>query len=410
MKLTVKIVVCFLLLACSRSYGQPGDYSYKRALTGITEQWHKITLPNEIFGKALPNMNDIRIFGITAGNDTVEAPYLLRLTTEKITEGAIAFKTLNASYNNKGYYFTFFFFAIASVNQIKLDFKQQNFDWRIKLEGSQNQDEWFTIVDDYRIVSIKNDLTDFTFTTLNFPGSKYRFFRLFINSREKPELSGAGIVQNEITAGTYRDYPVSKLELKENKEMKQTEMDIVLPMPVPVSYVKFKVKESFDYYRPVTIKYLADSFKTEQGWKYNYVTLTSGILNSIEENEFKFISTNVQRLKIFIQNQNNAPLTMDSIQVKGYVHELVVRFTEKADYFMAYGNNNAVKPQYDIDRFTEKIPATLTAIALGSEGAIEKQKLPVTEPLFKNKAWLWAIMVFIILLLGWFSVKMMKKS
>ena len=410
MKLTVKIVVCFLLLACSRSYGQPGDYSYKRALTGITEQWHKITLPNEIFGKALPNLNDVRIFGITAGNDTVEAPYLLRLTTEKITEGAIAFKTLNASYNNKGYYFTFENPAIASVNQIKLDFKQQNFDWRIKLEGSQNQDEWFTIVDDYRIVSIKNDLTDFTFTTLNFPGSKYRFFRLFINSREKPELSGAGIVQNEITAGTYRDYPVSKLELKENKEMKQTEMDIVLPMPVPVSYVKLKVKGSFDYYRPVTIKYLADSFKTEQGWKYNYVTLTSGILNSIEENEFKFISTNVQRLKIFIQNQNNAPLTMDSIQVKGYVHELVVRFTEKADYFMAYGNNNAVKPQYDIDRFTEKIPATLTAIALGSEGAIEKQKLPVTEPLFKNKAWLWAIMVFIILLLGWFSVKMMKKS
>lgn len=410
MKLTVKILVYFFLLACSRSYGQPGDYSYKRALTGITAQWHKITLPDEVFGKALPNLNDIRIFGITAGNDTVEAPYLLRLTTEKIMERAIAFKTLNASYNNKGYYFTFENPAVAAVNQIKLDFKQQNFDWRIKLEGSQNQDEWFTIADDYRIVSIQNDLTDFTFTTLNFPGSKYRFFRLFIKSREKPELSGAGIVQNEITAGIYKDYPVTKWEVKENKETKQTEMDIVLPMPVPVSDVKLKVKEGFDYYRPVTIKYLADSFKTELGWKYNYVTLTSGVLNSIEKNEFKFSSTNVQKLKIYIHNQNNAPLTMDSIQVKGYLHELVVRFTEKADYFMAYGNNNAAKPQYDINRFTEKIPATLTAIAVGSEGAIEKQKPAVTEPLFKNKAWLWAIMVFIILLLGWFSVKMMRKS
>jgi hypothetical protein len=29
-------------------------------------------------------------------------------------------------------------------------------------------------------------------------------------------------------------------------------------------------------------------------------------------------------------------------------------------------------------------------------------------PLFKNKAWLWAIMIIIILILGWFSVRMLK--
>lgn len=410
MKLSVKLLSSFLLLACSPSYGQPGDYNYKRPLTGIKDQWHKILLPNEVFGKTLESLNDIRIFGITAANDTVEAPYLLRLTTEKITERAIAFQTLNASHNSKGYYFTFENPGIAAVNQIKLDFRQKNFDWRIKLEGSQNQDEWFTIVDDYRIVSIKNDLTDFTFNTLNFPGSKYRFFRLFINSKEKPELSGAGIVQNEIVAGEYRGYPVIKFETNVNKETKQTEMDITLPMPVPVSFVQIKVKDSMDYYRPVTIQYLTDSFKTELGWKYNYGRLASGVLNSIEENEFKFGSTIVQKLKIIIQNQNNAPLTIDSVQVKGYLHELVVRFAEKADYFLAYGNNHAAKPQYDIDRFTGNIPATLTALTLGSEQSLKKQMPAAAAPLFKNKAWLWAIMALIILLLGWFSVKMMRRS
>ncbi|HRP32947.1 MAG TPA: DUF3999 family protein [Agriterribacter sp.] len=410
MKLSVKLLSSFLLLACSLSYGQIGDYGYKRELTGITEKWHKMILPDTVFGKLLPNLNDIRIFGITAANDTVEAPYLLRVKTEKITENSIAFQTLNASYNAKGYYFTFENPAIAAVNQIKLEFKQQNFDWRVTLQGSHNQDEWFTIVDDYRIVSIKNNLTDFRFTTLNFPGSKYRYFRLFINSKEKPALSGAGITQNEITAGEYRNYPVIKFETNVNKESKQTEIDIALPMPVPLSFVQIKVKDSMDYYRPVTIQYLADSFKTERGWKYNYVTLTSGVLNSIEENEFKFEDTHVQILKILIENHNNAPLTIDSVQVKGYQHELVVRFTEKADYFMVYGNSIAAKPRYDIDRFAEKIPATLTALTLGKEQSTGKQKAPLPEPLFKNKAWLWIIMAVIILLLGWFSVKMMRRS
>ena len=46
-----------------------------------------------------------------------------------------------------------------------------------------------------------------------------------------------------------------------------------------------------------------------------------------------------------------------------------------------------------------------------SEWIIEKEKkASVTAPLFKNKAWLWAIMTLIILLLGWFSIKMIRQN
>jgi len=41
---------------------------------------------------------------------------------------------------------------------------------------------------------------------------------------------------------------------------------------------------------------------------------------------------------------------------------------------------------------------------------LEKEKIQVIEPLFKNKTWLWTIMAVIILLLGWFSIKMMNKK
>lgn len=385
------------------------EYQYKRELKGVAEQWHKIILPNEVFGKTSQNLSDLRIFGLTESNDTVEAPHLLQVATEKTSSNEVTYTILNESHNDKGYYFTFEIPTKEPINQIKLNFAQENFDWRVKLEGSQNQNEWFTVVENYRILSIKNNQTNFQFTKLTFPSSKYRFFRVLINSKEKPGLSVASIAQHEITDGTFRKYPV-KIDAKENKQTKQTEIDVELPLPVRVSHISINVSDTFDYYRPVTMKYLSDSFKTEQGWKYKYSTLTSRTLNSIEKNEFQFTSTTVQKLKIFIDNGDNRPLTIGTIEAKGYIHELVARFTDQATYFLTYGNKSATEPTYDIERFTANIPETLSALELGVELTIEKEKDEVTDPLFKNKTWLWGIMAVIILLLGWFSVKMIRKN
>ncbi len=411
MKYPIRIS-CFLFLiaTCSFSYGQMAEYNYKRELNEVSEQWSKIILPNEIFEKTSQDLSDLRIFGLTASNDTIEAPFLLREITEKISSKEVAFNTLNASHNEKGYYFTFEIPTIESINQIKLNFAQENFDWRIDLEGSQDQQEWFKLVENYRILSIKNDHTDFQFTKVTFPSSKYRFFRLLIHSKEKPELSAASIEQHEITDGKFRKYNIKKINTQENKQSKQTEVDIELQLPVRVSHINIGIADAYDYYRPVTIKCLTDSFRTEQGWKYNYSTLTSGILNSLEKNEFNFNSKTVQKLKIFIDNRDNQALTIDTIEVKGYIHELIARFTIPSTYFLTYGNKSASSPNYDIKRFTNNIPETLKTLELGEEMTIAKKEIPMAEPLFKNKIWLWVIMIVIITLLGWFSVNMIKKN
>jgi hypothetical protein len=138
--------------------------------------------------------------------------------------------------------------------------------------------------------------------------------------------------------------------------------------------------------------------------------LTTGTLNSIHKNGLKFNSTIVQKLKIIIDNKDNQPLSIDGIKVKGYVHELTARFTENATYFLTYGNENATKPDYDIERFPDNVPKMLSSLELGNELEIAKEEAPKKTPLFENKIWLWLIMGLIILVLGWFSLKMMKKE
>ncbi|MEN8126000.1 MAG: DUF3999 domain-containing protein [Bacteroidota bacterium] len=410
MRLTIKSFVWLLFLVSSYTNAQFDQYNYKRELNGVSNQWHKLTLADEIFGKVSPNLSDIRIFGITTKNDTIEAPYLLHVINEKTISNNIDFKIINTSHNRKGYYFTFEIPSDESINQIELDFKQKNYDWKLNLEGSQNQKEWFTVIEDYRILSINNELTDYQFSKLSFSNSKYRFFRLLIGSKEKPNLNHAKISQYEVSNGAFRIYSDKKVKISEDKQAKQTEIDIDLQLPVFVSHIKIGVKDNFDFYRPITIKYLSDSIKTEQGWKYNYDKLTSGTLSSIEGNEFKFNNIIAQKLKILIHNKDDQPLIIDEIDVKGNIHELFTRFTEPATYFLAYGNRNAGSPKYDINKFTDKIPKNLNELKLGDEQIIKKGTSSVTIPLFKNKAWLWFIMTFIILLLGWFSLKMIKKN
>lgn len=407
-KILVNFYTCIIVLLSFNADGQMTSYSYSCELDGISDEWHKIVLPNEIFEKVNSNFSDIRIYGITTDSDTIEAPYLIRQAKDKVVNKEVAFKSLNVSYNDEGHFFTLEIPRSEAINKINLDFDQENFDWRIKLEGSQDQREWYTIIEDYRILSIKNKITDYQFTTLSFPSSKYRYFRLLVHSNEKPDLSKVSIAHYEIEKGEYRDYSFANTKITENKTAKQTEIEITLPLEVPVNQLQIDVGDDFDYYRPITIQYLNDSIHTEKGWKYNYRTLTSSVLSSIDGSEFNFDSKILSKLKVIIHNHDNQALSIDSVIVSGYVHEIVARFTEPAKYSLTYGRPDATKPNYDIDRFANKIPEELSLLALSPEKSIKKSLHNEKQPLFKSKIWLWVIMGFIILVLGGFSLRMMR--
>jgi hypothetical protein len=385
-------------------------YGFKRELLGIKDQWHKIILPDEIFEKISLDFSDIRIYGFNDDKEVVEAPYILKLLTEIYSQKEVPFKLINESKNEKGFYYTFEVPTVVPVNLFNLNFRQLNFDWKIALEGSQNQQEWFNIIEGYRILAIKNDITDFQFTKVVIPSSKFQYFRLFIESKNDPELISAKISLDDLSACNIRNYSNIETKTIDSKKNKDTTISIDLKTPVPVCKIKIDVKDKFDYYRPITIQYLSGKVKTQQGFDYLYSSLASGTLNSLEKNEFKFNSTVIKNIRIIISNQDNEPLNINSIQAEGYVYELIARFAEPGDYFLTYGNNNIGKPDYDISRFEDKIPKIMTALQLAKEELIEKDPKPKPPRPYLNQNSLWLVMILIIVILGWFSIKMIKQK
>lgn len=407
MKITISLLIT--LLFTGFIFGQMKEYSYKSELQNVSDIWHTIELPNSIFGKLKNDLSDIRIFGITKDNDTIEAPYLLETKAETIHSNQIPFKIINTSHSNKSYFYTFLNIDEISINQIKLDFNVPNFDWKVTLEGSNNQTEWFTILDEYRVLSIKNKQTDYQFTTLNFPESIYKYFRIKIKSKQEPKLNTASLKAKNIEKAVFNNFKLESFQTKNNKVSNETVLDITLKEKVPVCYLQLNIEENFDYYRPISISYLVDSIKTEVGYRHNYRPLFNGTLSSLEKNKFRIPSTILQKLKVKITNHDNEPLSFSNPSVKGYQHQIIARFTTPAIYYLCYGNKTARIPKYDLSHFEDQIPENIKSLQVKKEQIIQKENPTIPSPLFENKAWLWAVMGVIMLVLGVFSLKMIKK-
>ena len=109
-------------------------------------------------------------------------------------------------------------------------------------------------------------------------------------------------------------------------------------------------------------------------------------------------------------SSENRPLQIESAEAKGYVHSLAIRFVTPAKYYLTYGNDKAKKPYYDIVQAATIIPENLTELQLGAVETISRQSPPSDGPLFQSPWWLWGVTGLMVLMLGWFTLKMLHRE
>ena len=226
MKLKLKIKLLLPLLVCVLiTKAQTNSYQFKRQITGVNTTWHSVKLPDDMYQKINLGFEDLRIFGIN-GKDTIEVPYLLKQRANQASLVEIPFKQLNQSAIGGIYYYTFQLAETNAISQISLDFKQENFDWKVNLEGSNDNQNWFNILKDYRILSIKNNETNYQFTKLSFPDSKYQFYRIAIKSNTQPKLTATKTTKVDTIKGIYEEVKYQTYELKNDAKKKETVIEV----------------------------------------------------------------------------------------------------------------------------------------------------------------------------------------
>lgn len=386
---------------------QMQPYHYQRDIGGVQNTWHTITLPPEIYEHTQNSLADIRIFGLTRDNDTVEVPYVLNPIRLFDQTKAISHRIINISERGNQYYYTFEIHEPQAINHITLDFAEQNFDWSVKLEGSHTQSEWYTVLEDYRIMSIRNPYTDFKYTSLHFPNAKYKYFRLSIPAKEQPNLKNSSIARKDSNNVLDEIYNAVDFKINENKPEKTSEIFIELSHYVPVHSIEILSNQSQDYYRPISVFATTNKASHASDERQNYVPIGSGMLTSFDSQKIEFEPFYTRQIKVVVHNQDNLPLKIDHVKITGPKRILTARFPAAEKYFMLYGNTNVYAPQYELAHFPERIPQQVTQITLGEEKSLQVAEVSKS---FIQKSWLWVLMGLIIVLLVWFSLSILQKS
>jgi hypothetical protein len=402
-----KIFICALLLLNGAALSaQNNAFSFKRKVNDVQQEgWHAIALPPDIFIHCDQELNDLRLYNIN-GKDTTVVPYLIKKRSTEVREQEAELSAINKSKKGDVLYMTFELPKNLKVNFINLDFEEANYFAFITIEGSNDKKEWFQVRENQRIFSLDNAVDSYQYSLVNFPITDYRYLRVSVRSDKPLTFERAVFRHQEVKEGKYAGIPAT-WTTKEVKNTKQSVFDISLDHYRPLGNLRIETDNTNNYYRYCEIAVLTDSIKTEKGWVRNYNTIKEGYLTSYMPNAFSLENYLGSQLRLTINNLDNVPLKITGISVDGPVVELIANV--KPGTYLFYGNRSLAAPVYDLQYFEEKIPATLAGATLGQEETLVAPQTKISA-LFENKFWLWGIMIAVIGLLGFFTLKMMKSS
>ncbi|MBC8042596.1 MAG: hypothetical protein IAF08_04045 [Rhizobacter sp.] len=402
--------------------GQP--YRYQRAVSGLSgaQGYRQISLPPEVVAKLSLTLGDVRLYE-TSGDVKTEVPYLLEAAETAAVRGEVAFEIMNKSYSGAACFVTLRQRTRKTVNEIVLEFGEDNFDRYLTLEGSLDGAKWLTVAERLRVVSIRNAFVSYTYTTLNFTPSDYPYFRLKIPELkpERVNFRGATVSNFQSPQTSLDTLPVASWKVGTLAKTQQTEVLITLGTlgtlgtMYAVSRIELSFKKGKDFYRTVEASYKTQSAETAKMENLRpelkrdfWQSLTGTIFSSLEPSVIDAPDVRATALRVLINDRDNKPLEITGVRVLAVPQRLIAEFAPQKNYTLHYGKPGDRKPSYDLVYFKDSIPANLASLALGTEEMITQ---PASQPSqLESKWWLWAVMGVIIIVIGLFSFQMLRST
>jgi len=405
MKISSVYYIIFLFIVTQTAFSQDNQFLYKRKIMEIEKEgWYSIKLPDAIFDRLNDRFSNIRILRISE-KDTVEIPYILHTANDVVTHESVDLNIINKSNKGNIQYFTLALHEAQKVNSLDVIFKQKNFNALIKIEGSHDQQVWFEIADRQRILSIQNEFVDYSFSSVNFSTSAYKYLRITTTPDVPLDIEKISLKNQSISKGVENKI-TSKWKVIEDKNTRQTIVNVLLDHYVPVSKLNLDISHDDDFYRDFSIDYVTDSSLSPKGWIKFYSTISENYVTSINPNTFVFPQVVGKAFRLVIHNHDNRPLKFNAVEFIGPQVMLKAKL-QHGDNYLFYGNPTLGSPSYDLSHFNKSIPDSMPMLSIGIEERVAAS-IEKTNALFDSKVWLWGIMAVLIIVLGFFTLRMMK--
>ncbi|GAA4312210.1 hypothetical protein GCM10023183_31170 [Nibribacter koreensis] len=388
---------------------QAQDFGWKATLSPVaTQGWHRVLLPASVTGRLQAGLEDLRLYG----TDGKEVPYLLQ------TEEPVQYRTLFKPYQILRYTrqpgglseLLIHNPEQRSINNISLLIGNAEVRKTVALSGSDNQQDWYVLKEQDVLYAIKNEKQTAEVKLLDFPLSKYRYFRLQLNDSASAPLNilKAGYYDTYSEAGKYTRIPIQHFSRKDSTD-KTTYLSLDFGQTVHPEQLVFYISAPQLYYREgkVILGERTDGSRRQRKRRRRnntHLIFEPFTLHSNAPAQVNLPRQKVERLVIQLQNEDNPPLRIDSMQVLQLNRYAVAQLQPNKAYTLRFGDEDVEAPRYDLQFFQDSIPTNLPIVTVQQITLLKEQK-PKSQG---SKMLMWAVIGVVAIGLGYMTLRLLK--
>ncbi len=396
-----------------------------------TGEYCKLILTPDIYDAARSDLGDIRL----VNPQGEQAPYVLVKPKDTTEERKYEPALINRSTNvDRAAMVTLDFGKKVVKNSIEVITQGNNFRRAVKVEGSNYNTEFFTLVEYAYVFAVTYDRR---FEQVDLPKNDYRYLRITVWPMAREEKSP---VIDEVRASkiekSFAERRPVEMTLIEHSEDEKNNSSIyvydLLYRRLPVSEIEFDIADD-SFYRYVTVEgrdaatrkvkvYSEDNRQRTRSVEVKWERIISNTI-------YRYTDANGQKrekpalripsgrrvhryLKITIKNYDDRPVVVKSVSAKMIAHKIVFTNTDNIAPILYVGSEFARTPRYDLkQRLSNPLQVKARAATLSGIinnplfGQTEEKPVAWTE---KHKALLLIILVVMALVLGGFILKSFK--
>lgn len=405
MKLRNYLVALILPISC---FGQ--EFKGKALLPVVEEDgFYRTLLAPEISAKVNDRLTDIRIYD-AAGR---EVPYLLQSEIPgRVSSEFIEYEILGKESTPR----CCTSIALRNpqktpIDNIHLLMKNAAASRVATLLGSDDQQNWFSLVDQFQINAPATGRETQQIKIVEFPWSNYEYYLLKIaDSTHAPlNIISAGYFEEHKADGKYQELQV-KVTSAENQDEKRTRVSLLLDAPYIVDKLEVIVSGSRYYRRSATLYEKRFRKKSNGSSEEYYTPITSFQLTSGRKAIIALNGIRGEDFKIEIDNHDSPPLQIASVKAFQLNRYLTSWLSAGDQYEIRFGQSNLGAPVYDIEYFRDSIPATAAILKVKDVQLTSEQRDQESPAVFTSKTIIWIAILGIAAVLGMMSFKLVKEQ
>ncbi len=376
----------------------------------------ELTFDGEVFSHASSGLRDLRIID-SAGD---EVPYKVFLERGSLERESYPVQIINNSFVPGEYTFLIAYLGEGGAihNHLTLITPSVNFRQEVTIEGSNDQEQWFTLTDTGHIYDYSPPKFEFKkhVTTIAYPESTFKYLRVTIFNRgeNRVVVSRAEAYRTVKTLAKEATYPLAIIERGEDQEKRTSFAVLDLGSSgLPSNRLLLSIPE-VNFSRDVALEGSND----KENWKV--VEFRDVIFSFVTPKftgskfEITYPESNYRYYRLTVFNRDDKPITIAGAQASGLLRKLIFEYDPQKEYKLYYGNSHARYPQYDIEALFPYLDiAALPKASLSAETSNLGFQVPLPRdvPLTERLPWLLpSILGIVVLALGGLITKLVLSA